>query len=430
MNAPPTLPRRQFLRGAAAATLSATGALSMPEPGRAAVPVPSFEEKKKVGAVVTIYRRNSHADVILTKILEGWRHDGGAGPNLQLAALYVDQFPKGDMARELAKKHGFTIVDRIEDAVTLGTNRLAVDGVISIGEHGDYPYNDLGQHLYPRKRFLDGILRGFAACGEVTPVFSDKHLGPQWEDAQAMYRAARTAEVPFMAGSSIPVSFRKPDLDLPVDTPLDAAVGIGYGGFESYGFHTLEFFQTLVEKRSRRETGVRQLQCLTGAEMLKAIDRGVVDAEVFAAALAATPHRQGVQLSDLDPQRTGLFVLDYVDGFRGTVLMLQGLSTGFGAAVRRADGTVQACEAEGRSEPRYPHFAFLLHAIEKMIHSGKPSYPVERTLLVSGVLDRALRSRQAGGQQIRTPELSIEYRCRDYPYAEKITLPGEAAPWK
>jgi hypothetical protein len=110
---------------------------------------------------VTIYTRNSHADLILTKILEGWKHDGGAGPALKLAALYVDQFPDGDMARAMCKKHGVPLFDSIEKAVTVGGNSIPVDGVLSIGEHGNYPVNELGQQLYPRRRFFEAITAAF-----------------------------------------------------------------------------------------------------------------------------------------------------------------------------------------------------------------------------------------------------------------------------
>src|SRR5437588_4511641 len=98
-----------------------------------------MHEPKKTAAVVTEYRHNSHADVIVGKVLQGYDQRGGPGPNLKLVSLYVDQFPEGDLSRGLAKKHGFTIYDTIEGALTLGGDRLAVDAVLCIGEHGKYP---------------------------------------------------------------------------------------------------------------------------------------------------------------------------------------------------------------------------------------------------------------------------------------------------
>src|SRR5947209_15668523 len=100
-----------------------------------------MSERKKVAAVVTEYRKWSHADVIVGKILEGYNYDGGDGPGMKVVSMYVDQFPAGDMSRDLAKKHGFAIHPTIAGAVTRGGRRLAVDGVLCIGEHGRYPDN-------------------------------------------------------------------------------------------------------------------------------------------------------------------------------------------------------------------------------------------------------------------------------------------------
>ena len=117
--------------------------------------------RKKVAAIVTEYRKNSHADLIVGKILEGYLHDGGAGPNLELVSLYVDQFPEKDLSRGLAEKHGFKIQDSIAAAITRGGDRLAIDGVLCIGEHGKYPTNDKGQLLYPRRRFFEEVCKVF-----------------------------------------------------------------------------------------------------------------------------------------------------------------------------------------------------------------------------------------------------------------------------
>src|SRR5262245_57922408 len=119
---------------------------------------------KKVAAVVTEYRKWSHADVILRNLLTGY--PGGKRPGLELVSLFTDQVPKSDMSRDLAKKHGFKVTDTIADALTLGTGKLAVDGVLSIGEHGQYPDNEKGQKLYPRRRFFEEIVKVFEATGK------------------------------------------------------------------------------------------------------------------------------------------------------------------------------------------------------------------------------------------------------------------------
>lgn len=376
---------------------------------------------KLIAAVVTEYRPNSHADVLVGKILEGWKQDGGVGPALTLASMYVDQFPAADLSRGMSKKHKVPIFETIEQALTLGGDRIAVDGVISVGEHGDYPWNDKGQHLYPRRRFFEGITSAFAKYKQVVPVFNDKHLGPVWSDALWMYEQAKKLKVPFMAGSSLPLTFRDPDLTVLMDCEIEGAVGIGYSGLDVYGFHALECYQACVERRRGGERGVKSVQCLQGDAMWKAVDDGAVDKAVLQAALDVVPHPKD---TDLRKEDSTIFLFDYVDGFKGALLMLP---VGGSAVALKLKGEKKllATRFEERSEPRFPHFAYLLKAIEQMMHSGKATYPVERTLLTAGILDRALTSLAEGQKRLLTPELAIEYQPVNYPHAPKPDLERE-----
>jgi hypothetical protein len=384
-----------------------------------------MNQPKKVAAVVTEYRRPSHADVIVGKILEGYNYDGGAGPNLKLVSMYVDQFPDDDMSRALARKHGFRIYDSIAGALTLGGKELAVDGVLLIGEHGRYPTNARGQILYPRRRFFEGAAGVFTKSKRAVPVFTDKHLSATWADARWVYDKARELFVPLLAGSSIPLTWRRPELRLARGCDLVEAVQVGYGPFEGYGFHALEGLQCLAERRRGGETGVKAVQCLQGEEMWKALDRGAWSKGLLEAALARVPaHAPGdYRAPTAKAEDAGVFLLEYRDGFRAAVALLNGwLHEGDGGAftfagkLKGRDNPVSTHFYLQQPDP-FAHFSWLVRAIDAMIQTGHPPYPVERTLLTTGVLDAAMTSRAEKHRRVETPHLAINYRPTDYGFA-------------
>jgi len=379
---------------------------------------------KSVAAVVTLWVTGSHTDAIVGKVVNGWKSDGGPGPNLKIASMYVDQIGEHDLARDMGKKYGIPIFDSIEGAVTVGTSGIPVDGVLSIVEHGDYPWNEKGQHLFPRRRFFSGITATFEKHDRVVPVFNDKHLGPVWDDALWMYERAQKLKIPFMAGSSLPVSFRKPEISLPMGSEIEAAVGVGYSGLDIYGVHTLELYQTLVERRRGAETGVKSVQWLGPDDMWKAVDSGAVRQDMLEAALTLEPKGSSVSAARKSKSDgTGLFLFEYNDGLMGAIFMLPELVTFCRVAVKvKGQAKPLATLAEERWRPLLPHFAYQLKALEKMFHTGKPSYPVERTLLTTGILDRALTSRFEDGKKLTTPELAIRYTPVEYPCAPRPTL--------
>jgi hypothetical protein len=388
-------------------------------------PKPDPKAPRRVAALITVYHRWSHADVIIGKILEGFYHDGKEFPRLRLASVYVDQFPKNDMARDLAKKHGFTIYPTIAGAVTLGRKEVAVDGVLSIAEHGDYRPNDRGQITYPRRRFFDETATVFAKHKRFVPFFNDKHLSARWEDARWMYDQARELGIPLMAGSSVPVTWRRPVLRIPPKAELVEAVQIGYGPFEGYGFHALEALQCMVERRRGGETGVRSVQCLQGEAMWSAMDKGVFSRDLLEAALARVPsHAKGdYRKPTAKAADAGVFVIEYRDKFRAAVAMLNGYvyegdggAFTFACRVRGMDKILSTHFYLQQPDP-FGHFAYQLRAIDSLVNTGHSPYPVERTLLTTGILDAVFTSKIEKNRRVETPHLEIRYAATDWGFA-------------
>ena len=382
-------------------------------------------QPKRVAAIITHYNRHSHADLIVGKILEGYGHDRKAFPDLRLVSMYVDQFPKDDTSRALAKQHNFTIYDTVEGAVTCGRKEVAIDGVLIIGEHGVYPTNARGQIMYPRRRFFEAVTNVFAKHRRVVPVFSDKHLSVAWVDARWMYDRARELMLPLMAGSSVPVTWRRPALRLPRNCELTEAVVVGYGPFEGYGFHALEGLQCMAERRRGGETGVRAVTCLQGEEMWRAMDRGVFSRELLEAGMEhVLKHAPGdFRKWTLKSNESGVFVIEYRDGFKAVVAMLNGwVYEGEGGAFifagrLRGENRPASCQFYLQQPDPFGHFEYLLKAIDAMIQSNHAVYPVERTLLTTGILEAVMISKAEKNRRVETPHLEIRYQPTEWGFA-------------
>jgi hypothetical protein len=372
--------------------------------------------RKRIAALVTEYRENSHGDVIVTKFLEGCKIlDTDFRPQVEIASLYLDQIPPQDIGKEIAERHKVPLFPTITEALTLGGKDLAVDGVLLIGEHGRYPYNELGQHMYPRRRFFEETAAVLRRSGRSVPVFNDKGIGYAWSDAKWMYDTAKELKIPFMAGSSLPVTWRRPDVDLPAGAEVTDALAVSYSGVEVYGFHGLETLQCMLERRKGGETGVRSVQCLSNEAVWKAGDEGRWDWNLLKSALArserpelANATNEQIRERSEDPEA---FLIEYADGTRGTVLMLSAFTEEFTFAARLKGRPEPLTTLFWLQEPKpFGHFARLSQAIEKMFLTGRPTYPVERTLLTTGILDRVMHSRHQKGARLATPELAIRYR--------------------
>jgi hypothetical protein len=425
--------RRRFLAallaGAAtgpfAARYSRRAAAAGPSPPAARADAPASGQRKRIALIATEVRKYSHAQHFVDRFLEGYGWGGVHRRSpLELVSLYVDQFPDGDLSRERERRHRVKIYPSIGEALTLGTSRLAVDGVVIIGEHGDYPTNPKGQRLYPRYRFWKQVVKVFEESGRAVPVFNDKHLSTEWRECLEMVEDSRRLGFPFLAGSSLPVTWRIPELELPVGSPLEESVCTGYGGVDSYDFHGLETAQCMSERRAGGEVGVRSVQALKGEAVWKLLEECEGTARLAAAALARShtltpPAGYLYAAPTLEAARAGCsepmaYSIEHLDGFRTTLLLLNGFVQDFNYAGRlKGSARPVSCQMFLPMPPRQTTLADffnpLVRNVEETFMSGKAAYPVERTLLTSGMTLFAVESLYRGQARLLTPELRVAY---------------------
>jgi hypothetical protein len=416
------LDRRSFIRAAA-------GAGALAAAGCAAVKTAKRDEAPRtVALLATEVRRHSHAQHFIDRLLEGYGWEGSwHRPAVRLVSLYVDQFPEKDLARERSQRFGVPIYSTVEESLTRGGSKLAVDGVIIIGEHGKYPRNEKGQTLYPRYKWFKQTMRVFEENGRAVPVFNDKHLSTNWAECVEMVADAKRLDFPFLAGSSLPVTERIPAIDLPMGTRLYESLCVCYGGVDSYDIHGLETAQCMSERRRGGEDGVRSIQALRGQKMWDQLAARPESMKLFLAALGRShtvrpPEGYTVGPLSMDWARrasadaVGYFI-EHANGFRTTMLLANGLVQDFTYAGLKHGGDIVSTQMHlpmpMQISTTADFFNPLVNHIEEMVLTQRVPYPVERTLLTSGMTLFAVESLHRAGLALQTPELGIRYQATE-----------------
>ncbi len=392
----------------------------------------------KIAAICTAYWPASHADVIVTRWLRPFASDLAYGwqPRTQIASLHIlqtqpvdgtDQLdwkpaqrafsPGVEIGRPLAARHSIPLFDSVRDALTLDSDTLSVDAVLIIGEHGDFPYNAYGQHLYPRKALFDEVVAVFKTAQRVAPVFVDKHLSWNGAWAREMVQTAHAMRIPLMAGSSLPHTLTlKPAL--PAAADIAEGVAVFYVGPEVYGFHSLEGMQAILENRPGGERGIRAITAFTGEGVWQALDNGAWSRTLFDAAVAAAHKSDGdmranCRGSDQHGASPAAFLIERVDGIREAHINLQGHIQDFALAVRTRSGEIYANRWEcGDFDDFFHHFAVLDVAIQDLFVHGRAPIPIERTLLTSCAIEQCMHALSEPGRRLETPDLAMAYAPR------------------
>ena len=412
-----SLTRRAFLTGTTAAVTLGSKLLA------------AEVRRPRIAALTTIYHKYSHSQHIVDRFLEGYGWEGAHHrPAMDIVSLYVEQVGDNDLSRERASRHpGMKLCPSIAEALTLGGKELAVDGVLLIGEHGKYPVNEKGQTLYPRYEYFQQIVEVFRRTGRTAPVFNDKHLSWSWDHAKQMVETSRTMGFGLMAGSSLPVTWRQPAVDLPFGAQVEEVVGVWGGGIDGGDIHVIEAMQSIVERRRSGESGVRAVEAFRGDRFWKAMTAGSWEAGGWDKRLLESALSRSNQLNPARESYSNVFPsladlrrlapeayayrFEYADGLKATIVQLQGKVVG--------DCTLAARLKGGRQFsvlfylPYYSmrnFFSPFVHHMESFFLTGKSPYPIERTLLTTGMTAAGIESLYQGQRRLETPHLTLGYQ--------------------
>jgi hypothetical protein len=406
-----TLNRRNFL-----ATVGASAALG-------AMPIRS-SARPRVAFLGTVVKKLSHAQHFLDRHTLGYTWNGGwQDPRIEIASVYIDQFPEDDLAKNRIARHKLKQFPTIAEALTLGGEKLAVDGVIIIGEHGDYPENEKGQKRYPRYDWFKQVVKVFEDSGRSVPVFNDKHLSTSWDECAEMVADSKRLDFPFLAGSSLPVTRRLPSIDMPLNTPLKESVCVAYGRIDSYDVHALETAQCMSERRRGGEVGIRQVHALRDEKLWARLNEPDCEntRKLIVAALTRShtlPAEDGFPTDRVSfewarqtfPEAIG-YLIEHLDGFRTTMVLTD--IHDFNYAGMLDSGKLISCQMylpmpeHGATTADF--FNPLAHHIETTMIEKKTPYPIERTLLTSGMVIAGVESLHAGEVPYATPQMKVAY---------------------
>ncbi len=405
------LTRRHFVQ-------SLVAGLALPRLAQAA------QKRKRIAFIGTDVYQHSHAQHFLDRFSMGYAMNGAwHEPQVEVAGVYLDQFNDKDLGRQRIERYQHKLFPSVTETLTLGGSELAVDGVVIIGEHGKYPKNELGQTLYPRYRWFKEIVQLYERSGRAVPIFNDKHLSTDWNECREMVDDARRLNFPFYAGSSLPVTWRLPSYELPLGAPLVESVCVAYGGIDSYDFHALETAQCMSERRAGGEVGIKSVQAARGQKLFQLLERPEREStrKLFVSALCRShnlPVETGYPTGPVTyewarqalPETIG-YLIEHLDGFH-TAVFMTGIRD-FNYAGMLADGQLVGCQMylpmPGSSATTADFFNPLSYHVEQMFVHGETPYPIERTLLTSGMVIAGVQSLFSDQSPRATPEMAIKY---------------------
>ena len=392
------------IAGLAALTDMATGAVSQ------------AATRPRIACLVSYWgATRSHADWIINKLIDGyWWNNAYTPSRIDVASIYLHQHDESLLGQKVAKAKGIPIFKTVAEALMLGGEELAVDGVVIVGEHGNYPTDLKGHWLLPRWWLYNQMIRVFERSKRSVPVFNDKHFSYSWDETKWMFDKSRELNFPITGGSCIPVYYRSPEIEFDIDTPIKNSIVVGGASDEGGIFHCFDLLQSFVERRKGGETGVKAVQSIRGPETWKWVESNPWAGRLLDSVAKSLELQPG---SFRENDRASLCIVEYNDGTKAAVISGRGVSWTY------------AGEIEGRNKPtivsmlgfpgpfdQYHACNALPHWIVEMMLTKKEPFNAERLLLSSGITNYYMQSNWENGRfspvgrRIETPFMNISYR--------------------
>jgi hypothetical protein len=259
------------------------------------------------------------------------------------------------------------------------------------------------------------------------PVFNDKHFSYSWDEAKWMFDKSRELNFPLSGGSSIPIYYRKPEIELDIDTPIKTSIVVGGASDEGGLFHCVDVLQAFVERRKGGETGVKSVQCIRGPETWKWTEQNPWAARLLDSVRKNFDLKPG---SFEETEKPTVCIVEYNDGTKAAVYS------------GRDVGWTYAGEIEGQKDPTivsmlgfpYPFSQYhasnaFIHWLIEMMLTKKEPFNAKRLLLSTGIVSYNMESNWENGsysdigRRMETPFMNMTYHTTRGPQFNKGERP-------
>ena len=359
---------------------------------------------------------SSHADWIISKLIDGYWWQGAYTPSrVDVVSIYIHQHDTSLLGQKVAKAKNIPVFKTVAEALTLGGDELAVDGVVIVGEHGNYPTDLKGRWLLPRWWIYNQMIGVFEQSKRSVPVFNDKHLSYSWDESKWMFDKSRELNFPLTGGSNVPVYYRKPEIELDIDTPIKNSISVGGTSYEGVIFHTIDVLQSFVERRKGGETGVKAVQSIRGPETWKWVERNPWAGKLLASVEKSFELNPGYFQED---DQAHLCIVEYNDGTNAAAISDRGVGWTYAGEIEGQNEATVISTLDGFHRPfgQYHASNSLPHWITEMMVTKKEPFNAERLLLSSGITNHYMQSNWENGRfspvgrRIETPYMNMSYR--------------------